>query len=154
MKRKVADTLANSNKNKFWSTIKRLKTAKPPSSDVIDGYNGMEACNVFKRKYENLYNRDNLNELDIVKKKIDDNVNHCATNRCRHQLHYVTVEQVKRAISNLKAGQRENGCNLVSDYFLSGTDKLFIMLAFLFSIIIRHGFTCEVFNVIIYCTAS
>lgn len=147
-KRKVAETLANSNKNKFWSVMNSLKKSKRPNSSVIDGLTGLDACNAFKRKYQDLYTRDDLVELNGIKQHINDSITRCSSNRCTHQLHSVNVEQVRRAITHLKSGQSEINSNIVSDCFLSGTYRLHVMLAFLFSIMIRHGFTCDVLNVV------
>jgi len=56
IREKVAQSLSNSNHNQFWKNINKLKPSTKTANNVIDGKCGINACNIFKDKYEKLYN--------------------------------------------------------------------------------------------------
>ena len=149
VKNRIAESLYEGNSIKFWANINKMKTSKTTCSQVIDGYSGTDACNIFKVKYENLYNKVQGNNNHEVRSKIQEEILcKCGQGKGRFHLHSVKVEHVQKAILSLKTGQLDNNCMLISDSFIFGSYRLQVMLAFLFTIMIRHGFTCNVFNIV------
>ena len=149
VKNKIADSLSEVDDKKFWMHMNKLKLSKPACSEMIDGRNGVEACNVFKDKYKSLYNTAQDNNIQYVAGQIREQIScKCMYERSMTHLHSVTMNQVQKAIGALKSGQLDNSCSLVSDCFIYGSYRLYVMLAFLFTVMIRHGFSCSIFNVV------
>ena len=54
----MASKLKSGNSKYFWNEINRLNAKPILHSNIIDNKTGEEACEVFKNKYEVLYNED------------------------------------------------------------------------------------------------
>lgn len=54
---KVANPFNNASGYQFWNNINKLKTCNSNVNEIIYGKSGIDACNVFKNKYENVHNR-------------------------------------------------------------------------------------------------
>ena len=55
---------------------------------------------------------------------------------------------VKESIKKLKTDQYDEHCKLMSDSFIHGTDKLFVLLSLLYTFMIRHGYDHKVINTV------
>ena len=146
---KVARSLNDANSNQFWTNISKLKSSKDNNNDVIDGKTGIDACNIFKSKYEKLYNNTNRdNELGGIVAQTYEQMNcQCiGVGNSSCHLHSVTVKHVSDAIKKLRSGQLDDNTCLISDCLIYGTHRLYAMLSFLFTIMIRHGYSLYAFN--------
>ena len=132
--------------------MRKIKNNKTSPSDFIDGVSGEEVCDVFKNKYIGLYQKCKNNLIDnvVCKNNVDISLS-CVNNRnvCKH-LHGTNLIQIKNAVINLKGNNKEFNSSLTSNALKNGTDMLFLYLSFLFTVMISHGFSNDVFNTIIF----
>ena len=70
----------------------------------------------------------------------------CVQGDNNRHLHNVSVIHVLKAINKIKKGQFDHATALYSESILNGTQKLFTYLSFLYTIMLKHGFSCEAFN--------
>ena len=144
---KVARSLNDS--NQFWNNINKLKLRKDKTSNVIDGKSGIDACDIFRDKYEKLYNTTHTDdELGGTIKQTYDQIScQCiGVGNSLHHLHSVTVQHISDALMKIKSGQRDDNTHLISDCLIYGTHRLHVMLALLFTIMIRHGYSNYAFS--------
>ena len=67
---------------------------------------------------------------------IDENYPYDANNS--HQVPNITVQQVKKAVLELKQGKKEEN-GLYSNHFMHGTDRLIVLITLLFNCMLIHG---------------
>ena len=149
----VGNALQFSNPKYFWNEVNKLNRKTVQCSSVIDGQTGEAACNVFKNKYETLYGEgsdDNIDDLALrCQSDIDYRCKDLNENNSSH-LHYVTPLMVNKAIKMLKNDKSDINNFIYSNAFLKASFKLSIFLSFLFTIMIRHSFTNQIFNIIYF----
>ena len=142
IKNKLSQELSNKNSKGFQQTISKINKTNCESNVVIEKKCGIEACKVFKSKYEALYNKYSRGEaFDFVTRLTKEGINDkcCKSNEGNHY-HNVTVADVKKAVHRLKRGQYDNNTEQYADSIINGSDKLFVLLSFLYSIMITHGY--------------
>ena len=111
---RMAEALSRNNYRDLWKEIKKIKGRNKNCSRCIDSQSDdSEICNIFKNKYENLYNcvPYNKQELDEIKKEIDDELD--PQMDCDFMIHF---NEVKEAIGGLKPGKSDGEEGLVSDH--------------------------------------
>ena len=120
---------------------------------MIDGKKGIDACNVFKDKYKTLYNQENEGSLYNLLSKTKANITHtcqkCSYNDNSH-LHHVTPSMVNGAVKLLKRGKKDDANNIFSDAFIEAPKKLYLYISFLYTIMLHHGLSEEIFNLITF----
>ena len=150
VRNKVRDSASESDPRRFWMEVSKINKSKKEGVSVIDGQVGEHACNAFRNKYERLFNANPSKNLASVVDDISDKIaNKCCNSQsdnCNHHMHKISICMVKKAVSKLKQNQSDPQCNIVSDCLLNGSDKLFTLLAILFSIMIRHGYQNNLLN--------
>lgn len=149
----VAQRLVKGNQKYFWREVGSIYSNPNPKTNEIDGKHGIDACNIFKDKYESLYNEQNRGSLTEILLQTQNNIvktcKKCIGNTGLH-LHHITPQMVKHAIHSLNRGKRDDGRDIYTDAFLEAPDKLYVYLAFLFTIMLRHGMTNDVFDIIVF----
>ena len=148
LKIKVSNELSNNNSKGFWQIINKMNKTNSENNVVIEKKCGTEACEVFKTKYEALYNQYTRNEAfdDISRTTKDGIKDSCCINNKGNHYHNVTVEEVKKVMQSLKRGQYDSNIQQYSDSIINGCDKLFVFLSFLYSIMISHGYCNHFLN--------
>lgn len=151
IKQKTAYSLQDTNPLKFWTNISKLKRSKNLASSIIDGFKGQDACKAFYNKYNKLYNNNPSQKLNDIRIAINDGIQNCCTAvECNNikdkHLHTITNSMIKSAINKLKYGQYCSNAEIMSDSILYGTDRLYTLIAIMFTIMLRHGYDCDIFN--------
>ena len=150
IKVKISNNLKNGTPKEFWNHISKLSKKKSGTCAIIDDRVGDDACNAFYDKYNKLYNSNpskNINELRV---SLSTNILNqcCVGNDHSCHMHEVSCNMVKIAIKKLKKDQYDDYCKLMSDSLIHGTDKLFVLLSVLYTIMIRHGYDDKVLNTV------
>jgi hypothetical protein len=135
---KVADALLHNKTRDFWSEIKRIRSSRSGTSRTVDDQT--EPSNIarlFADNYRELYTSVpyDVNEMQ----RIIDDIN------CSLSTEQVSVDciyrcnDVKDAVSHLKAHKSDGNLGLSSDHIINASDSFFTHLALLFTSIVIHG---------------
>ena len=54
------------------------------------------------------------------------------------------------AIKRLNRGKKDDGCDIYTDAFIEASKKLYVYLSFLLTIMLRHGFSNKIFDLITF----
>ena len=140
----MADDILNNRNRNFWSEVKKVKCNGSTLPNNVDACSGrVDIANLFKDKYEQLYNTVSYNENDMSElyNYIDERISCiCCKGECYHS-HVTTVNEVEKAISHLKQGKSDGDICYSTDHIINGTNLLNIYLSLLFSSMITHGVT-------------
>ena len=121
----------------FWSKIRKCKGSKINVSSCVDNQRGeYDICNIFKEKFQSLYNSVpyNVNELEEMMKNLETFINDASSNDVE-----ISVLDVSEAIKKLKIGKNDSWLPHTSDSIIHGTDTLTQYLALLFNMMLKHG---------------
>ena len=150
IRNKISDNLKHSDSKQFWNTISKLNRKKNNACVMIDDKVGNEACNVFHDKYKNLYNKNPSVKINDIQESIrSDIMTKCI--RCdddKVHMHVVVNGMVKEGVKRLKSSQYDEHSKLMSDSIICGSDKLFVILSVLYTIMLRHGYSNDVLNTV------
>ena len=146
--------MKSSNSKLFWKEVSKInsKSSEGKPNDVIDGACGTGACENFRIKYKELYSKctnENYDDLLLFCENEIENKCLCTDNEVGMHLHNITPLMVGMAVKKLKRGKTEELPILTTDNIIDGTNKLNIVLSLLFTFMIKHGFSSEIFNLII-----
>ena len=145
----IGNTIKSSNPKFFWKEVSKISKKRTPCPSFIDGQSGEAACNIFRDKYEVLYgNKKGSNLMQLVSQCKNDIEGGCLDlykNDHAH-LHNITHDMVNKAIKMLKNDKSDTEDGIYSNSDLNAPYKLSVYLSFLFTIMLRHGFTSEIFN--------
>jgi hypothetical protein len=126
------------NPHDFYKDVKNVKGVKSRMTSSLNGkHNAKDIADEFAKEYKALYNthpfdRHNYNMIQAEISPLISNVN----------INNVTVnaEQVRKAVKHIKKSKSDGTCNITSDNFINGTEKLFSHLSNLFTLCIVHGY--------------
>ena len=124
--------------------MKRINSNKNNLPNTVDSSTGkVPIANLFKEKYDNLYNSVSYNETDMLRLLSDidykiDSV--CCKDKCYHS-HCCTVDIVTKCISNLNHGKMDGNKGHSTDHLIHGTRKLNTYLSLLFTSMLTHAAT-------------
>ena len=138
IKYEVAESLISKSKNEFWSEIRKIKSIKSNCSSVVDNVTGSEnISNLFKNKYDPLYNEFNQYTVDNVQltELISDK---CMKNVCMYD-HSIDTEQIINAVKKLKNNKIDPVYGISSCNIVNGSDVLYNYLGVIFSLLFNHG---------------
>ena len=85
----------------------------------------------------------NKNRLQADKvKDIESQIRSSCEGDACHSGHSITLESVKEAVLTLKSGENDGTCtsSCTSDHIISGTERLYLNMALLFTCMLKHGF--------------
>ena len=71
-------------------------------------------------------------------------------NPLRKHLHNVSSNIVKQGVNSIRRGKEEQLCFINTDCLKDATNKLYVVLSFLFTIMIRHYYFSQLFDLIIF----
>ena len=105
-KEKLADALYNNDIRELWAEIRRMKGAKVSGPISIDNITEEDKiADTFTKKYYELYNSVSYDPDDM--RDICDKINNLINNQKNEQLNMyrITLDDVKKAVKNLKSGK-------------------------------------------------
>ena len=150
---KIGKNLENNDSKRFWKEIKKLNKSGRKISAKVDGKTtNEEICNNFKHNYEKLYN--SYKDKDI--NKIFDQTQLLTRENCNDlinddfHLHVITPTMVEKAINSLHKGKTDTNYLIYTDSFINAPKILFKLLTNLFTIMLRHCLSSNVFNSVIF----
>ena len=132
------------NKAHFWKSVRNKFSKSKTLPTLVDGmHTEVEICDIFKAKFNNLYNSVQCNESEIDELNIaiqDDSVLKCEDGSCSFD-HFITPETVKSAVRKLKVCKADANPLLSSDHILNACDDMFTHLSHLFNTMLSHCYT-------------
>lgn len=140
---RMAESLSKHNCNEFWNAFnKRKKNNTNVPSEIDNKKDGKGISELFSDKFSELFSSVKYNEEDMDETIIQ--INQCIDDTCKHGKcgynHRVTVHDVLKAVSQLKAGKTDSSCDLTTDHLKHGTHRLHTMLSILFQSFLYHGY--------------
>ncbi len=142
---KMSDGLSGTG---FWSEVKRIIGNHKMSPNTIDDVQGVdEIANLFKEKYNTLYNSvsfDPLQMSDLVE-ETNCNIRDLPNDYTTHDL--FSVKDIDQCILLLKPGKSGGPSCYSSDHIMHGTQLLRSHITKLFNVMISHGFAPTDFRV-------
>ena len=129
--------ISNNNDRVLWDEVKKITKTNNSLPNVIDDTTGIvEISNIFAEKYDTLYNSVSFRQQDLcaLTREIATQITNAGTNNT----HNITVQDVKKAITKLKLGKKEES-GLFSNHFIYGSERLMIMITLLFNSMLVHG---------------
>ena len=134
---RIANSMLNNNTRNMWSELKKIKGRNASVASCIDGVSdNCEISNLFKKKYETVFNGVPTSKLELDKvysniiKGISSHGNDIEIN----------VSDVKLVISKLKSGkQGGEEEKLSSNHFIHASTKLSVILSVLYKLMLVHG---------------
>ena len=143
---KMAEAIAAKSTAKMYRyarSFKRKKTSCPGKVDNIFGEENI--ANHFASKFCELYNSVSFDtsEMSNLKIEIDDLLTtRCsAGGGCVHNNHDFSCDDVVKGIKCLKQDKKDGNIDLVTNHIIHGCHRLNVLLALLFSAIVKHGVT-------------
>ena len=130
-------SLNNESSKDFWTKIRKCNGSKMNVSSCVDNQRGeSEICNVFKEKFQSLYNSVpyNVTELGEMMQQIESCISDVGPNEFE-----ISALDVSNAIKNLKIGKNDSWLPHTSDSIIHGTDTLNQYLTLLFNMMLKHG---------------
>ena len=127
---KMGEAISNNNDRVLWDEVKKMTKTNNSLPNVIDDTTGIvEISNIFAEKYDTLYNSVSFRQQDLcaLTREIATQITNAGTNNT----HNITVQDVKKAITKLKLGKKEES-GLLSNHFIYGSERLMIMITLLF----------------------
>ena len=133
---KLAKSFGSKKKDKFWSEVKRLKSAKNSScSPVVDGISGgMNIANLFSSKFKNLLNKHPPSSRSDLLSQINSSL--CESHLCEMDF---SEDEVIDAIHQLKSS-KSDADGVFTNHLKLACPVIAEPLALLFSTILRHGY--------------
>ena len=140
---KMANSLSNNRHRDMWGEVKRVNRNGSSLPNVVDGVQGeSEVCQLFGRKYSDLYNSVGFDEVEM--RELDAKVQSlcrdtCSTGRC-YCSHVVGVGDVASAVRKLKRSKSDSLPLLSSDHFINAPHDLMIHLSLLLTMMLKHSY--------------
>jgi hypothetical protein len=147
----IANNMANSlleNRGRdFWTEIKKISSSKRSVPKNVDGHVGSKAIgDHFAEKYRTLFNSVPYCEVEMgnIHNDIELTIHNgcCRSNYCAMS-YPVSVEDISAAIHMLKANKEDGYIGMSTNHLKYGPHRLRVMLSFLYSAIINHGYIPE-----------
>ena len=141
---RMAEACLNDDKRDFWVETRKMFGSQTRLPQIVDGATGVEEImHLFKRKYNDLYNSVSYDSarMDILKQTLETRISMNSFSNCLYcQSHYVTTDEVKRAVISIKPNKKDGGLGLTSDHIKYGTSQLCYYLAALFNSMLAHAY--------------
>ncbi len=131
---KMADAIADNRTRDLVKEARKIKSRYNFKPTNVDGCSGDdEISKLFCNKFNNLYNSVpyNKQEMDVIKKKYNLNVDNCINN--------LSVNDVKKAINRLKFDKLDGEEGLNSDHVIDGHHLLIVLLTNICNCMLIHG---------------
>ena len=144
----ISKSILRSNKSCYWKASRAIRKNNFNCTNVVDGVDGgPKIANLFKDKYERLFNsvKCSEDENNLLATNIDLEAESCSSaeicerNECTH-CHVISSSDVMSAIGKLKTYKISDNGLVSLNNFTHGTELLFQYLGILYTSMIYHGF--------------
>ena len=140
---RMAEAIANNHNRNLWMEAKKMKQTNNSIPNIMDNVSGSDNINsLFEEKFKDLYNSVGFDKkkLESLRSKLDESIrnDHTDYKLKANYINCITVNDVKSAISKLKADKKEeNGLNI--NHFKLDCNRLNIVISLLFNSMLVHG---------------
>lgn len=135
---RMANALLDSKTRDFWTEVKKIRNSKVCSSNTVDGCADPKIISqLFADKYRELYTcvGYNVDDMRSIVQAVDEQFDNIAySSDC-----IINVNEVLKAISNLKPHKSDGNAGLTSNHIIHAGSNILCHLAFLFSALLIHG---------------
>ena len=111
---KMAEAISNNDSRNLWSELKRLGKASAQANCIDECTGNQSIAELFANKYKTVYNSVGFcaNALEDLEKELETKISNS------HSMdHYVTADEVGKAISKLNLNKRDGNLGLFSNHF-------------------------------------
>jgi len=119
--------MLNNNAHDFWSEVKRIRSHRSGSSRTVDGQTDPSSiADVFAKNYPELYSSVpyDFKEMQRINKDIN-----CLLSSQQMSSDYIySCNDVKDAVSHLKAHKSDGHLGLSSDHIINANDLFFLLI--------------------------
>ena len=137
-KQRMCELISDNRSRELWQEVKKLKPRNNLLSSIVNGYSeDSDIADCFRSKYNNLYNSVPTEASCI------ESVKNCILNRielCSDVTSVITPFDVIKAVKSLNPGKGDGFKGLSSSHIIYGTNRLYVLLAFLLQSIVVHGY--------------
>ena len=142
---RLAENINAENSRKFWSEIRRVRSNSKSKPKRIDNADTDESiAKVFSDKFSELYNcvSFDIEDMDSLKLEIANDIKQkCkVSGKCDNHMYYITVEDIRQCVNSLKPVKKDGTVNLFTDNFIHGCNRLYVLISFLFTAFLIHGY--------------
>ena len=140
---RMAEAIANNHNRNLWMEAKKMKQTNNSIPNIMDNVSGSDNINsLFEEKFKDLYNSVGFDKkkLESLRSKLDESIrnDHTDYKLKANYINCITVNDVKSAISKLKADKKEeNGLNI--NHFKLDCNRLNIVISLLFNSMLVNG---------------
>ena len=138
---RMADAFISNNSRDLWNEVKKVKQKSKLMTDKVDDAGDENSiCELFGKKYKELYNSVNYdrnsmeNLISLFRNSVEDV---CNEGSC-YSSHRFMAPDVKAAVNKLKLDKSDCRENFLSNNIIHGGDTLFVHLSFLFNCMLSH----------------
>ena len=138
---RMAEALDQNRSRDLWAEVRRVQGKSHTQSRMVDEVEGeSEVCDLFKEKYESLYNSVSYdeNEMKMFIQQVSAGVSRCKLNICCNH-HTMYVSDVRNAVRKLKCGKSDVNPMLSSDNFIHACTDLYVHLSLLLNMMFLHS---------------
>jgi hypothetical protein len=140
--KRLAEALSDNRSRYLWNEVKRVRKESKVGPQCVDDAEGPEdVTNLFKGKYESLYNSVSFDqhEMDAFLHGLTVDISQkCQQGRCDHYFS-VDVSDVKEAVGRLNGNKSDAIEELSSNNFIFACHDLFVHLSLLFNMFFQTG---------------
>jgi hypothetical protein len=144
VRERIADAFLHNDERNFWSEIKCIRSCKAGSSRIIDGQTDVgDIARLFADKYRELYTSVAYDESEM--QALIEDLNSTLANTPVIDDCMFNLNEIKAAISQLKAHKSEGSSALTSDHVINAADDYCIHIGRLFTALVVHGVVADSF---------
>ena len=138
---KIAAHFMSNDTRKFWDCIRKVRGNAVITPSVVDhAKDDKSICDLFAKKYNELFNSVGYNGVDI-ERDVDNGIcNTCCGGKC-YDTHCIDLETVKHGVKKLKPNKNDGYIGYCTNHLIHGTETLFTYIQHLFNGLLHHGYT-------------
>jgi hypothetical protein len=135
---RFANAMLDNSGRDFWSEVKRMRSNKSCSSNIVDGCTTPDSIAAhFAEKYQDLYTSVayNADEMSDIISDLNNRISHAGFDASC----VIGCSEVASAVDNLKANKNDGNHGLSSNHIKLGPDQLNTHISLLLTGILSHG---------------
>jgi len=130
----MADHLSHKDYNSFWREIDKINTNNTPLATKVGKAQGeVEITSLWKGYFETLLNSSKVADDKVY---VEETINNCEGKSDIT----ISVIDIQRALTCLKAGKSAGSDDLVSEHLMYAGNRTITLLVSLFNMILTHGY--------------
>ena len=136
----IANSISNGDSRNLWKELKKLDSARKITPCTVNGFSdNSDIADTFAEKYQNLYTSvpTDASDLTALRQSISDDISLFNPS----DIVEITVNDISKAISQLKYQKSDGIRGTDSDHFIHGSHKFKVMISLMVHSMFTHGHT-------------